>query len=235
MTTKCTAPVRGHRVAGSAANCPVHGRRSKAGPAATALPVQPHALTYESAVRIAQDPATPPDVLAEFAMNDEPSIVMFVAMNPRAPQETLTLLADHHHPGAHVRQRVASNVSTPPAVLELLSADRNEDVRCNVASNPSTPVHVIERFAEPVRGQFERLSAAQNPSLPGAVLTRLAQDPQVHVRDAALLAEETRICATFGIDADNTEAIESLQQQGWWTMSADSPAVVLAKTLYPNS
>jgi len=191
-------------------------------------------LDYDSTVQIARDPETPPEVLTGLATHEDFTILMLVAGHPSTSQETLALLADHHHPGAHVRQRVAANVSAQPGVLEVLSADRNEDVRCNVASNPSTPVHVIQRLAEPQRGQFERLSAAQNPSLPVASLLRLAQDPQSHVRTGALLSVNARIGVTFGIDRHNTEAINSLREQAWWDMSPDDPAVVLTKTLYPN-
>ena len=80
-----------------------------------------------------------------------------------------------------------------------------------------------------------RIRVAKNPNVPVEVLLALSSDASQYVKGTAAFWTDSRIGVTFGIDRHNTEAISSLREQAWWEMGPDDPAVVLAKTLFPNA
>lgn len=169
-------------------------------------------------------------MLAELALDPFATVRELVAKNPNTQPETLELLADD--PDFSVRVVVARNFKTPPWVVAVMADD--EQVWPSVASNHSAPPEVLQTLA--VSDSVEvRKRLAYNDSLPLESFAQLLEDPDEDVRDDALNASGPRICATFGIDKSNTAAIEYLLGQEWWAMEPDDPAVVLARTLWPNT
>jgi hypothetical protein len=63
-----------------------------------------------------------------------------VASNINTPPALLQQLADG---SLHERFYVATNINTPPAALQQLAGDQNKDVRRHVAGNINTPLDAL--------------------------------------------------------------------------------------------
>lgn len=90
-----------------------------------------------------------------------------------------------------IRQQVASNPSTPPAVLAYLAKHGSPRVLERVAENPRTLPQSLEQLAQ-ANGANVRAAVADNANTPLDVLTMLATDPDVDVRYR--IAENPTVC-----------------------------------------
>lgn len=158
------------------------------------------------AAALAQNPATPPQVLLDLRQAKE--LHDALASHPAAPPELLAELSASTD--VEVRMRVAAHSATPPDVLAALTEDGASGVREQVARNPSTPRCAIDRlvcagsapdligFASPQPdmtqdeidalargGIWARRLAARHPGTSQASLRRLANDPDFLVSDLA--------------------------------------------------
>jgi hypothetical protein len=102
-------------------------------------------------MRVAYDVETPVDIL-EFLGGERRSarVRRAVAGHPHSPARLLAILADDSD--EQVRQAVAFNGSTPPALLMDLAA-RSVDLAILVALNPDTPddlLAVLAADTEPI-------------------------------------------------------------------------------------
>jgi len=141
-----------------------------------------------------------------------------------SPHQTLELLA--RDPNSAIRAQVAANSVCSPAVVGLLSSDRDIWVRqaalrnlsCpaaildgmsggsqrdrwNVARNPVCPPHVLERLSlDPDR--LVRRGVATNISCPDTTLGRLLSDPDPDIRCEALVNRHSRQHTSPAREAD---------------------------------
>ena len=102
-------------------------------------------------------------------------------------QQLLEQLA--HSEVDRIRQRVAENPRTPIDVLELLSADRNVDVRIAVGTNPSTPDHLRYSLAFDEDPNV-RLGLAEDVNTPLELIEKLMEDENPYVSCRALETKE---------------------------------------------
>lgn len=86
---------------------------------------------------------------------------------------------------SRVRARVAENRSSLPQLLELLSRDRNPDVRIAVGSNPVTPVSTLWNLALDEHVDV-RFSLADNANTVFIILIWLSADENPYVAQRAL-------------------------------------------------
>lgn len=183
----------------SKGNTMIRGRSGKEDPIPGKRAVQEAALAciqdYEVLIRliragkggsriaIAEDPATPADVLAELAVDTPEEVRTKVAANPSTPVETLVGLAEDE--SARVCCRVAANPSTPHTSLVDLCTHDDQFVRAEVADNPSSPASALRslsRDSQPII----RMKVAQNPSVPPNVLVALCHDDDENVREVVV-------------------------------------------------
>ena len=87
------------------------------------------------AIEVANNPNTPPEILAKLADGGGILIRKVVANNPNTPPEILAKLADDED--WIVRSTVARNQNTPLEILAKLSEDEYVVVRRTVANNPN--------------------------------------------------------------------------------------------------
>jgi hypothetical protein len=78
-------------------------------------------------LRVAENQATPPDVLAKLASDVNPDVKIAVAANPSCDRSIVRLIAADID--VAVRHGLAQNIATPGSVLEELSRDENGWVR----------------------------------------------------------------------------------------------------------
>jgi hypothetical protein len=101
--------------------------------------------TSEKATAAAEDPNTPPEVLASLSSLRERETRHAVAVNPSTPEATLNQLAKD---GDYwVRGGVASNNATPPETLRAMSTDKDNVVQDSLAQNSSTPIDLLQKMA----------------------------------------------------------------------------------------
>ena len=115
----------------------------------------------ETKVRVAQNPATPEDVLHTLATL-QPEVLAVrraVCSNVTASASLLALLADDDDMG--VRRAVASNPRCPEDCFKSLSRDRYADVRTAIVSNPAMPLKRVARriWSDPTPGVHVALAA----------------------------------------------------------------------------
>jgi len=251
----CTASVMGHRSQASLKRCPVHRAGIKLPPATAAptgadtaerarvavrLDSSSNALTAlasdkDKSVRagVARNPSSPPAVLAALARDKAQAVRNAASHNkatPAAALEALTLRkASPEQWGA------LSNPSMAPEVLERMAASNTDSgTLCRIASNTSTPPAVLARLAKSAPDDVGHY-VARNPAAPSETLAALSHHKWSHIRVQARTVADTRICAALAIQDQNIGALDVLRDQAWWEMTADSPAVTLARALFPNS
>lgn len=141
---------------------------------------------------LADNPATPSEVLAELAKGeyeDDPGnfngLVQRVARNPATPTEILSLLSNDENS----QLDLLSNPSTPVDMVSMLAnklaANPDDEVRDMVACNVVTPSDVLTALASD-ESESVRWSVARNSATPPEVLNLLAQDDDEDVREVAL-------------------------------------------------
>ncbi|MEH1943278.1 MAG: hypothetical protein V7L01_24075 [Nostoc sp.] len=107
-----------------------------------------------------------------------------------------------------VCRRLASSPATFPSILKHLANHTDDWTRCEVAENPNTPVETLRKFATEEQACFSlalnlstpadileslstnqnqtiRIKVAQHPNTPLNVVKDLANDPDMHVANAA--------------------------------------------------
>ena len=143
---------------------------------------------------IAENPNTPPELLASmFTGQDpmlpfEPSWNVKMVRNPNMPTRILDEVAlypahrnEYDKDGKYsknykdfMRAQVAGNPNASPKALAELAKDR--DLRIKVAANPSAPKELIEAFSK--ENDYDvRRAVAQNPSASTEALERVAASP----------------------------------------------------------
>jgi hypothetical protein len=149
---------------------------------------------------VAKNPSAPPDVLAALSADENYCVRQGVAENPSTPPYVLaSLSADEDN---SVRGRVARNPSTPPDVLAALSADEGWEVRAGVARNPSTPPDVLAALSADEYYYYVRQDVAKNPSTPPDVLAALSADENYYVRQGVAKNPSTPPDVLAALSAD---------------------------------
>ena len=133
-----------------------------------------------------------------------------------------------------MRLEVAEHPNAPAEALATLGDDGDQRVRVRVASNPATPAVALVTLAGDEKLSV-REAVARNQATPGETLVMLADDEQEALRTGARETITARICDTLGVAPENTDAIDLLRDQAWWTMAPDDPAVVVTLALAPNA
>jgi len=103
-------------------------------------------ITRDEKFELAQNPSTPPEILAELAKDKDEFVRINVAGNPETPPEILVELAKDID--KYVRIRVAYNPNTPPESLVELAKDEDEEVRLYIKRNPSTPPETLAELSK---------------------------------------------------------------------------------------
>ena len=241
MTANCTAPIEGHRVPGSAANCPVHAPRRpvRAGDlprpplrAASLTHAMVEEMTENEQIRLAMEEDTPPEALDWMTGSEWLGVILEVGSNPSTPPATLTRLAADDD--FAVRVAVARNKAVPLDMLERLAGDADEDVREAVVTNDLATAQILNDLSERGPVRVRRL-AARHANVADATLLALAQSNVVDVQRAAAHSIDERIAMRCGVNAENTSAIEALREQAWWEMTPESPEVAVSLALFPDT
>ena len=94
---------------------------------------------------VAEDPDTPPDVLARMSTDPNEYVRRNVADNPGTPADVLARMSMDS--AGLVRYEVSENPNTPASVLVKMSDDPDKNVRGAVADHPNTPLNVVEKLA----------------------------------------------------------------------------------------
>ena len=85
------------------------------------------------------------DTLWDLYKKNSSRIRQRLAENMATPEDLLRLLAADKNP--EVRASVASNMFTPTDVLEALSEDDDLNVRLTLANEVNLPIHILEKLA----------------------------------------------------------------------------------------
>ena len=158
-----------------------------------------HDPTREVRIQAASNPACPPQPQLRLLTDPDPAVRAAVvphhpgaidaagdpsplvrraaaAVTGLTASDALRLVADKDD---GVREVLAANIHTPPALLRQLAGDPAWLVRCSVARNRSSPQDVLEQFASSISGTRDphlRSVAARNKSTPPEVVARLLND-----------------------------------------------------------
>lgn len=116
---------------------------------------------------LAQDQATPEDVLLQLAAHPSSSIRGSVSANKAVTAEILSLLATDAEAG--IRARAGGCAHLPLESLVTLATDAEKAVRAAVAGNPSTPPEILTRLACDAEATVV-MGVAKNPSATSGVL-----------------------------------------------------------------
>jgi hypothetical protein len=111
--------------------------------------------------------------LNDLSKHKDEKVRSAVASNPSSPWALLESLAKDE---SGVREMVASNPSTRSDVLKQLANDRNYSrVRSAVASNPSTPIELLAKLSKDSES-LVRLEVARNDNTSSEVLKTLGKE-----------------------------------------------------------
>lgn len=116
---------------------------------------------------LAQDQATPEDVLLQLAAHPSASIRGAVSANKAVTAEILRLLASDADAG--IRARAGGYAQLPLESLVMLATATETAVRAAVAGNPSTPPEILRRLASDAEVTVV-MGVAKNPSATSGVL-----------------------------------------------------------------
>jgi hypothetical protein len=107
------------------------------------------------------------------------SIRRIIASNPSTPPAVLAYLAKYSDP--EVLERVAENPRTPLATLELLAKSPVASVRAAVAENINVSPDILTMLGTDADDDV-RYNLAENPHLPEELLVALSEDQNPYVR-----------------------------------------------------
>lgn len=85
-------------------------------------------------------------MLRQIYQSARPSVRRRLAENPATPEELIVLLA--HDSDPEVRASLAGNCSVPLEILEFLCVDENADVRLAMAEDPNTPPYLLHNLCD---------------------------------------------------------------------------------------
>ena len=153
---------------------------------------------------LAENPATPGDVLAKLADDPKWWIRKAVAANPSTPIDVLEKLAEGVN---SVKGGAATNPNLPTALLLKLSEDEDVGVRMGAASNPAAPADLLERLSQDESRVRECLAA--NPSTPVDILIKLSEERTYISKKVATNPNiNSRIFDTLFADQDSEVCLE---------------------------
>ncbi len=198
-----------------------------------------------------------PELLARLAREATTEVLKAVATNKRTPAESLAFLARSNN--SEVRIGVAANKSAPAAVIELLLHDSevaesalhhpsvtseqilhktespNPRLRQALPALRAVTVEILEILARD-RDDAVRLSVIKASATPNRIIAQLQDDEDAYVARIAFNAARRRIAKRFGVDPDNTEAIDMLHGlDDWWDIFRDDGRVTLIKAMHPDA
>lgn len=133
-----------------------------------------------------------------------------------------------------MRLHVAADPDTAPLALAALAKSRNGQVRSRVALNPSSPPSALATLIN-TKDVLLQSQVLTHPSLPPRFAAHLARTGDSYIRPKALAKISVMMESLLGIPANNVSARDMLVGEQWWEMEATDPAVVLAKTLFPDA
>jgi len=214
-------------------------------------------------------------VLAELSHDLRPEIVAYVADQPSTPPQILAEMKQRHYvkdalpiqkySNEKVLYGLAGNPNTPSSILEELGLVGENafkwsfdfDIKENVARNPNTPVSVLSRMAEAkdYENSWVKFGLAQNPNtLPelfeklshtkdNLILTRLAENPGVPPSVLEILArgKDEEVLELLAKNPNTPESAIALiaRTDDDWTLESvavhpNVPAEVLGKLVKKN-
>ncbi|WP_169702078.1 hypothetical protein [Janibacter terrae] len=161
----------------------------------------------------AENPSTPPEVLAQLVEDDRWQVRFAVVDNPTAEALRIALSSSDpdvrglaaqrddlnraqvqqvlQDPAHSVREQL-SLVATDDEVMRRLARDPHPAVRASLASNSALPLDVLVTLARDGRAAV-RSAAAASRRLPPEVLTELATDRSVQVQWNVLVSNPERL------------------------------------------
>lgn len=125
---------------------------------------------------LAENPHTPPAMLARLGKDENDHVRMGVARNPMTPVPTLVALASDRV----ARLGVATNPCAHPEILARLARDPDLEVRRATAYNPRTPAPSLHRLLQEGDLLLNRCLAA-NPGTPPKLMKCLARGGHLSV------------------------------------------------------
>jgi hypothetical protein len=112
-----------------------------------------HHLAIEISESIADNPHTPPEILAQLSQDKRAivsggsrreGILVSLISNPNAPQPLLEKVATTS--GRYLRAKIAQHPNLSPQFLAELATDEESRVLLAVAEHPNTPLEIVENF-----------------------------------------------------------------------------------------
>ncbi len=127
-----------------------------------------------------------------------------LAERPNLPDALVQLLAAD--PEEEVRQAVAGRTELPAALVEMLAYDPKVPVRETTAQRPNLPLALIERLAADPK-IWMRHTIARRPGLPLDLMVRLAADPEERVRRPIARRTDLPVTLIEQLGADRSESV----------------------------
>ena len=110
-------------------------------------------------INVARNIATPADVLALMAEDEDQEVQLYVAANPNTPLENILDFASIEQ----FKEAVAKNESAPDQILAELSLNEKTAVRGNVAGNPKTSLETLKVLLND-NEEYVRACVIENPN-----------------------------------------------------------------------
>jgi hypothetical protein len=131
-------------------------------------------MNYDTLADLAQDPNTHLDTLLSIAEHPNSEIRSALAHNPNLPSEVLVKMFSHNDEFNSVRMHILKHPNFPPDQLAHIGTyhQAHHDLLA-VASNPSTPPDVIFLLTR-AEHPYVKEAALNNPSLPDHVRAMMA-------------------------------------------------------------
>ena len=134
-------------------------------------------------ISIAYNPSTPEPLkvklLNSLVGKLSTSDLKKVATNPTTPAAVLEKFSQNSE--KWLRHAIAKNPSMPVPILEVMAGESDRDIQCAVAENPSTPEPILEFLAKNYNGLI-RYAVAKNPSVPSYMLENFSRDSNKWLR-----------------------------------------------------
>lgn len=168
-------------------------------------------LLYRDAMAVASDSFSPPEDLMAVSQRWLPlrreEVIFALAQNPATPGNLLSTMAAQD--SYHLVSLVGANPGTPLAALEQIAAgSRSYERVAGLAENPRITPAIVERLAKVARGDFRGdleyklyqtfvlAALARNPTTPQPVFDRLAAlDKPEYFLAVAIIYAERASCA----------------------------------------
>ncbi len=188
--------------------------------------------------RIASNPNTPPHVLEQLLRKWEnpdgeynQQLCRPLAARTDAPAFVLDRIASSEFPD--IRQRIASNPTTPLSTLARLAREESDDwVLSSVIHNPSLNQEIVEQLVQ--NGNPEvRLLAMDTPYITPQLWVKLARDPSPQVRRA--IASRSNSCRSIQSPAGYRIIEHPQLPDELWNEFATDPSVEVRQAVAFNN